>query len=256
MSESKTYEGKFASIIGSEQAEPANIVIFGATGDLTKRKLLPALAHMHRWNLLGPHSRIIGVIRADWSKSGWINYVHDQLLQYFPDAILNPRSWQRIAAKLELVTGDLTDPALYKKLADVLREMNGKSNALFYLAIPPEWYECVAKNLKQAGLADETAGFRRIVVEKPFGMNLESAQGLNQSLQNYFDESQIYRIDHYLGKESVQNLMVFRFANAVLEPLWNRNYIDHVQISVSESLGIGYRAGYYETSGALKENLG
>ncbi|MBL4711866.1 MAG: glucose-6-phosphate dehydrogenase [Gammaproteobacteria bacterium] len=256
MSEKKTYEGKFASIIGSEQAEPANIVIFGATGDLTKRKLLPALAHMHRWNLLGPHSRIIAAVRdKKWTKSKWVSYVHDQLLHYFPDAILNPRSWQRIAAKLELVTGDLTDPDMYKQLAATLREMDGKKNALFYLAIPPEWYECVAKNLKQAGLADESEGFRRIVVEKPFGMDLTSAQELNQTLQCYFNESQIYRIDHYLGKESVQNLMVFRFANSVLEPLWNRNYIDHVQISVSESLGIGYRAGYYETSGALKDMI-
>ena len=255
MSEEKTYEGKFASIIGSEQAEPANIVIFGATGDLTKRKLLPALAHMHRWNLLGPHSRIIGVVRDKWKKSHWVNYVHDQLLHYFPDAILNPRSWQRIVTKLDLVTGDLADPELYQQLAETLRELEGKKNALFYLAIPPEWYECVAKNLKLAGLADETAGFRRVVVEKPFGTDLDSAQNLNQSLQHYFDESQIYRIDHYLGKESVQNLMVFRFANSVLEPLWNRNYIDHVQISVAESLGIGYRAGYYETSGALKDMI-
>ncbi len=246
---------KFASIIGSEQAEPANIVIFGASGDLSKRKLLPALAHMHRWNLLGPHSRIIGAVREDWTKSHWINYVHDQLLQYFPDAILNPHSWQRISHKLDLVNGDLNDPEMYKQLAKTLHTEDGKKNALFYLAIPPSWYECVAKNLKAAGLADEADGFRRIVVEKPFGMDLDSAQNLNEALQHYFDESQIYRIDHYLGKESVQNLMVFRFANSVLEPLWNRNFIDHVQISVSESLGIGYRAGYYDSSGALKDMI-
>jgi len=246
---------KFASIIGSEQAEPTNIVIFGASGDLTKRKLLPALAHMHRWNLLGPHSRIIGSVREDWTKSHWINYVHNQLLQYFPDAILNPRSWKRIAEKLDLVTGDLADPAMYQQLAKALHAEDGKKNALFYLAIPPSWYETVTKNLKEAGLADESEGFRRIVVEKPFGMDLKSAQHLNGCLQQYFDESQIYRIDHYLGKESVQNLMVFRFANSVLEPLWNRNHIDHVQISVSESLGIGYRAGYYDSSGALKDMI-
>ncbi|MES0371335.1 MAG: glucose-6-phosphate dehydrogenase [Mariprofundaceae bacterium] len=255
MVESRVSEDKFASIIGSEQAEPANIVIFGASGDLTKRKLLPALAHMHRWNLLGPHSRIIGTVRENWSKSHWVHYVHDQLLHYFPDAILNPRSWQRIAEKLDLVVGDLTDPEMYQRLAKTLHAEDGKKNALFYLAIPPEWYECVAKNLKAAGLADESEGFRRIVVEKPFGIDLKSAQNLNHCLQHYFDESQIYRIDHYLGKESVQNLMVFRFANSVLEPLWNRNHIDHVQISVSESLGIGYRAGYYESSGALKDMI-
>ncbi len=246
---------KFASIIGSEQAEPTNIVIFGASGDLSKRKLLPALAHMHRWNLLGPHSRIIGSVRENWTKSHWINYVHDQLLQYFPDAVLNPPSWKRISHKLDLVNGDLTDPEMYQQLAKILHAENGKKNALFYLAIPPAWYECVAKNLSEAGLVDESEGFRRIVIEKPFGMDLSSAQNLNQNLQQYFDESQIYRIDHYLGKEAVQNLMVFRFANSVLEPLWNRNYIDHVQISVAESLGIGYRAGYYENSGALKDMI-
>jgi len=246
---------KFASLIGSERPEATNIVIFGASGDLTKRKLLPALAHMHRWNLLGPHSRIIGSVREKWTKSHWKNYVHDQLLQYFPEAVMNPPSWRRIAEKLDLVVGDLSDPQMYKELANTLHAHGGKSNALYYLAIPPSWYECVCKNLKDAGLADEKDGFRRIVVEKPFGMDLASAKDLNGKLQSYFDESQIYRIDHYLGKEAVQNLMVFRFANSVLEPLWNRNYIDHVQISVSESLGIGYRAGYYEHSGAFRDMI-
>ncbi len=246
---------KFASLIGSDRPEATNIVIFGASGDLAKRKLLPALAHMHRWNLLGPHSRIIGSVRENWTKSHWENYVHDQLLQYFPEAVMNPPSWRRIAEKLDLVNGDLADPEMYQKLAKVLHADGGKTNALYYLAIPPSWYECVCKNLKDAGLADETDGFRRIVVEKPFGMDLASAKDLNAKLQANFDESQIYRIDHYLGKEAVQNLMVFRFANSVLEPLWNRNYIDHVQISVSESLGIGYRAGYYENSGAFRDMI-
>ncbi len=246
---------KFASLIGSDRPEATNIVIFGASGDLSKRKLLPALAHMHRWNLLGPHSRIIGSVREPWTKSHWENYVHEQLLQYFPEAVMNPPSWRRIAEKLDLVVGDLSDPAMYQELAKTLHADDGRTNALYYLAIPPSWYECVCKNLKDAGLADETNGFRRIVVEKPFGMDLASAQDLNAKLQANFDESQIYRIDHYLGKEAVQNLMVFRFANAVLEPLWNRNYIDHVQISVSESLGIGYRAGYYENSGAFRDMI-
>lgn len=246
---------KFASLLGSERPEATNIVIFGASGDLSKRKLLPALAHMHRWNLLGPHSRIIGAVREKWTKSHWENYVHDQLLQYFPEAVMNPPSWRRIAEKLDLVVGDLADPEMYKQLAKTLHADGEKTNALYYLAIPPSWYEVVCKNLKDAGLADESDGFRRIVVEKPFGMDLASAQDLNGKLQSYFDESQIYRIDHYLGKEAVQNLMVFRFANSVLEPLWNRNYIDHVQISVSESLGIGYRAGYYEDSGAFRDMI-
>ncbi|MDQ6995284.1 MAG: glucose-6-phosphate dehydrogenase [Mariprofundaceae bacterium] len=246
---------KFASLIGCNRPEATNIVIFGASGDLSKRKLLPALAHMHRWNLLGPHSRIIGVVRSKWTRSHWVNYVHDQLLHYFPEAVMNPSSWRGIADKLDLVVGDLTDPKMYENLANTLHENKGKTNALYYLAIPPSWYEIVCKNLKDAGLSDESDGFRRIVVEKPFGMDLANAKDLNNKLQTYFDESQIYRIDHYLGKEAVQNLMVFRFANAVLEPLWNRNYIDHIQISVSESLGIGYRAGYYENSGAFRDMI-
>lgn len=246
---------KFASLIGSERPEPTNIVIFGANGDLTKRKLLPALAHMHRWNLLGHHSRIIGVVRQKWTQAHWVNYVHDELLNYFPEAVLNPPSWRVIAEKLNVVSGDLADPETYRKVAESLHADEGRRNALFYLAIPPAWYETVAKNLKAAGLADESEGFRRIVVEKPFGMDLASARDLNSKIQTYFEESQIYRIDHYLGKEAVQNLMVFRFANAVLEPLWNHKYIDHVQITVSESLGIGYRAGYYETSGALRDMI-
>ena len=248
-------EDIFASLIGSERPEPTNIVIFGASGDLSKRKLLPALAHMWRWNLLGHHSRIIGVVRQDWSRLQWTHYVHDELLNYFPEAVLNPNAWQRLADKLDVVCGDLDDPAMYLRLAGALNGEAGRKNALFYLAIPPSWYACVTRRLFEAGLADESNGFRRMVIEKPFGMDLESAEALNRRVQNYFHESQIYRIDHYLGKESVQNLMVFRFANAVLEPLWNRNYIDHVQISVAESLGIGYRAGYYEHSGALRDMI-
>ena len=245
----------FASLIGSERPEPGNIVIFGASGDLTKRKLLPALAHMWRWNLLGHHSRIIGVVRQEWSRLQWVHYVHDELLNYFPEAVLNPNAWQRLAEKLDVVSGDLDEPETYLSLARALTGEEGRKNALFYLAIPPSWYACVTRRLFEAGLADESAGYRRIVIEKPFGMDLASAETLNRRVQNYFDESQIYRIDHYLGKESVQNLMVFRFANAVLEPLWNRNYIDHVQISVAESLGIGYRAGYYEQAGALRDMI-
>jgi len=246
---------KFASVIGSEQAEPANIVIFGATGDLTKRKLLPALAHMHCWNLLGHHSRIIGTVRTDWTKTDWVHYVHEQLEHFFPDATIDPSSWEQISQKLDLVVGDLSDPATYQRLGEALHGVDGVKNAIFYLAIPPSWYGCVAENLHKAGLADEREGFRRIVIEKPFGVDLHSAQELNTQLQQHFSESQIYRIDHYLGKESVQNLMVFRFANAVLEPLWNRNYIDHIQITVAESLGIGYRAGYYDKSGALRDMI-
>ena len=244
----------FASYIGA-RPDPANIVIFGAGGDLSKRKLLPALAHMHRWNLIAPGSRIIGVVRQDWSTSHWRNYVHQALLTYAPDAILSQDQWRAFADMLEVVSGDLGDTGTY----DVLREhieRNGYSRkAMFYLAIPPAWYGRVAGSLAACGLNGQEDGFRRIVIEKPFGMNEDSARTLNREVQASFDESQIYRIDHYLGKESVQNLMVFRFANTVLEPLWNRNFIDHVQITVAESIGIEYRAGYYEQAGALRDMI-
>ncbi len=244
----------FLPVTGSEQPEAANIVIFGATGDLTKRKLLPALAQMHHWNLLGARSRIIGVVRGDFTPARWRDHVREALRQYFPEA-LDPHAWRRIEGELDVAVGDLADPKLYQRLARRLHMIDGRKNALFYLAIPPSWYACVAKNLREAGLASEQEGFRRIVIEKPFGMDLASARALNATLQQQFDESQIYRIDHYLGKESVQNLLAFRFGNAVLEPLWNRNYIDHVQITVAESLGVEYRAGYYETSGALRDMI-
>ncbi|MDQ6964436.1 MAG: glucose-6-phosphate dehydrogenase [Mariprofundales bacterium] len=244
-----------ASLIGSHCPEPCNIVIFGASGDLAKRKLLPALAHMHLWNLIGSQSKIIGVVREDWSRSHWVNYVHDQLLRFFPDAVLNPSAWREISDRLDMVHGELGDAALYAELKTKLRTTDGKSNAIFYLAIPPDWHETVAIQLRDHGMADESEGFRRVVVEKPFGTCLKSAQDLNVKFLRNFKESQIYRIDHYLGKESVQNLMVFRFANSVFEPMWNRNYIDHVQISVSESLGVEYRALYYDKAGALRDMI-
>jgi len=238
-----------------EQPEAADIVIFGATGDLTKRKLLPALAHMLRWNLLGPDSRILGITRRPFTQLKWQDYVCENLLQFFPDATLEPHSWKAFKTTLQVLQGDLGDPALYHALARFLGSRHNQKNALFYLAIPPEWYATVAQQLHAAGLSKEREGFRRIVIEKPFGTDLASAKALNQHLQQYFIEPQIYRIDHYLGKEAVQNLMVFRFGNSVLEPLWNRNYIDHVQISVAESLGLETRAGYYEHSGALKDMI-
>jgi len=248
-------DDKFASLIGSQRPQATNIVIFGANGDLTKRKLLPALAHMHRWNLLGHDCRIIGVVRQKWTHAYWVSYVHDELLKFFPEAVLNPASWQHIAEKLELVSGDLGEAETYQAIADKLHAHDGRKNALFYLAIPPAWYETVAQHLHTAGLNDESEGFRRVVIEKPFGMDLHSAQGLNRSIQSCFDESQIYRIDHYLGKEAVQNLLAFRFANGMFEPLWNRTHIDHIQITATEQVGVEWRGAYYEKSGVMRDMI-
>lgn len=242
-----------ASTTDIPRPDACDIVIFGASGDLSKRKLLPALARMHGWALIDPGSRVIGVARKDWSKEQWREYASEAIEKYGSGHAESPVS--QFTDMLEIMNGDLDDAGTYQRLAQLLCSRPGQCNALFYLAIPPGWYERVTRHLSEAGLAEESNGFRRLVIEKPFGTGLESARQLNGSLQRYFKESQIYRIDHYLGKEGVQNLMVFRFANSVFEPLWNRNYIDHVQISVSESLGVEYRAGYYEASGALRDMI-
>jgi glucose-6-phosphate 1-dehydrogenase len=234
--------------------EPANIVIFGASGDLTKRKLLPALARMYRTGLVHPHSRIIGVAR-EISASDWTGMMRAALDEFAAHLEYTADEWQAFAGRMRFVSGDLDDTETYSRLAGALDTHDAGCNALFYLAIPPEWYVRTAQGLAQAGLNREDCGYRRIVIEKPFGLDLASAIALNQALQDVFTEAQIYRIDHYLGKESVQNLFVFRFGNSILEPLWNRNYIDHVQISVTETLGVEYRAPYYEKAGALRDMI-
>ena len=237
-----------------EMADPTNIVIFGATGDLTKRKLMPALITMIDCGLLHPDSRIIGVVNKR-SEQEWLELVRTGLQEFSPEVGMDEARWKSFSAMLKMVPGDLADDATYTGLANALETLSGHKNALFYCAIPPEWYGRTANGLHTAGLVDQSEGFRRIVIEKPFGMDLASAKTLNRELQTYFDESQIYRIDHYLGKESVQNLLVYRFANSILEPLWNRNYIDHIQISAAETLGVEYRAKYYEHSGALRDMI-
>jgi len=241
-------------IAGAERTEPANIVIFGAAGDLTKRKLMPALVTMIDCGLVHPDSRIIGVVN-NRSEEEWRKLIHNGLNKYAPELEMDDARWESFSKRLKMVPGDLADEATYVRISEALEILDGKKNALFYCAIPPQWYGPVAEGLKQVGLIAQNEGFRRIVKEKPFGMNLQSARDLNAELQAVFDESQIYRIDHYLGKESVQNLLVYRFANSIMEPLWNRNYIDHIQISAAETLGVEYRAKYYEHSGALRDMI-
>jgi glucose-6-phosphate 1-dehydrogenase len=238
----------------NETADPTNIVIFGAAGDLTKRKLIPALVRMIDCGLVHEDSRILGVVN-NRTDEVWFNLIREGLHKYSPQIAMDEERWEKFSARMKMVPGDLGDQATYARLAESLETLGGKKNAVFYCAIPPEWYGKVANGLEQQGLVSEEEGYRRLVIEKPFGMDLESAQALNRELQSVFNEKQIYRIDHYLGKESVQNLLVYRFANSIMEPLWNRNYIDHIQISVSETLGIEYRAKYYEHSGALRDMI-
>jgi glucose-6-phosphate 1-dehydrogenase len=240
--------------LSAQTAAPASIVIFGATGDLTKRKLMPALVRMLDCGLVHPDSRILGVVR-DMDQDEWLQLVRDGLAEFSPAVSMDEARWQAFAARLRMVPGDLDDASTYTRLTDALEELGGRKNAMFYCAIPPAWYGKTATGLNRAGLTREDEGYRRLVIEKPFGMDLGSARALNRELQSVIDESQIFRIDHYLGKESVQNLLVYRFANSIMEPLWNRNYIDHIQISVAETLGIEYRAKYYEHAGALRDMI-
>lgn len=237
-----------------EATEPTNIVILGAGGDLTKRKLIPALLKMLRCGLLHADSKIIGVLKGR-TKEEWLMALHQGMQDYSADITLNEQQWQEFSAMFCMVDGDLQEEQTYIDLAAAIESLQQHKNALFYCAVPPRWYTTIAAGLDKAGLADQSQGFRRVVIEKPFGMDIESARHLNNELQSLLDESQIYRIDHYLGKESVQNLLVYRFANSILEPLWNRNFIDHVQISAAESIGIEYRANYYEKSGALRDMI-
>jgi len=235
-------------------AVPTNIVIFGVTGDLSKRKLMPALVRMLCSGLVHTDSKIIGVVN-NRTEEVWLNLVREGMQEFSPEIVNDEKRWKKFLARLIMVPGDLGDEITYQRLAEALVEIEGKKNAMFYCAIPPAWYGKVTQGLHKAGLASEEEGYRRLVIEKPFGHNLESARSLNKEMQQVFKEEQIYRIDHYLGKESVQNLLVFRFANSIMEPLWNRNYIDHIQISTAETLGVEYRAKYYERSGALRDMI-
>lgn len=215
---------------------------------------MPALMRMMCCGLVHEDSRIIGVVR-NRSKEEWLHQLHGGFKKFSTDIPLNDEKWQKFVSHLDIVEGTLDDDETYQRLSDSLQILDGKKNAMFYCAVPPGWYRPVAHGLHKAGLTGEEQGYRRLVIEKPFGNSLETAQALNREIQAVFDEDQIYRIDHYLGKESVQNLLVYRFANSIMEPLWNRNYIDNIQISTSETLGIEYRANYYDRSGALRDMI-
>ncbi|OGI49430.1 MAG: glucose-6-phosphate dehydrogenase [Candidatus Muproteobacteria bacterium RIFCSPLOWO2_01_FULL_60_18] len=234
---------------------PCYFVIFGATGNLAARKLLPALYQLEAADRLHADLRFLAFARREWTLSEWLGFLKQSIQEHlgksFDDAV-----FKRFEARFDYVMGDLNDPQAYKRMMDELSKprMGVCENMVFYLAIKPSDFLGVIEQLSKIGIS-RTHGRHRIVVEKPFGEDIESAQALNTKLHRYFDEDQIYRIDHYLGKETVQNLLVFRFANTLIEPIWNRNYIDHVQITVAESEGVGRRAGYYDTAGALRDML-
>jgi glucose-6-phosphate 1-dehydrogenase len=239
-------------------AEPCTVVIFGASGDLTKRKLVPALYSLARQNLLSTGFSVVGTARTPMSSEDFRTAMHKGLAELSEDGPPDESVWSSFALGLFYVPTDAEKPASYEALGELLervdRERGTAGNRLYYLSTPPAQYGPIAKLLAQHGL-HRAGGWTRIVVEKPFGRDLQSARALNRELLEAFSEDQIYRIDHYLGKETVQNIMVLRFANAIFEPLWNRSHIDHVQVTAAESIGVEGRGGYYEGSGAFRDMI-
>ncbi len=238
-------------------ADPCAIVIFGASGDLTKRLLVPALYNLACDGLLPDNVALVGTALHDMDHDSFREQMSKDIRQFTTRDSFDERVWDTVVRCLYYLPDNFEDPAAYQRLARLLDEVDTKhqtrGNHLFYFAVPPVVFSLIARQLGQAGLAREEKGWSRLVVEKPFGRDLESAVTLDRELQEHWQEDQIWRIDHYLGKETVQNLLTFRFANGIFEPLWNRHHIDHVQLTVAEKIGVEGRGNYYERAGALRD---
>jgi glucose-6-phosphate 1-dehydrogenase len=233
------------------------MVTFGATGDLTKRKLIPALCNLAEENLLSRQFAMIGFSADDYTTESFRNMLGEEIPK-FTSQPLDLKLWEWFSERLYYVKGDFQDPDAYKRLQRQIEEVEEQhqtlGNKFFYFAVAPRFFSPIAKQLGSAGLVREENGkWARVIIEKPFGHDLDSARQLNQDLKKVLTEKQIYRIDHYLGKETVQNVLVFRFSNNIIEPLWNRNFVDHVQITAAETVGVEHRGGFYETAGALRD---
>jgi glucose-6-phosphate 1-dehydrogenase len=240
-----------------QPADPCVLVIFGASGDLAKRKLFPALLNLRRGGLLPDEVAVLGIATSDMTSEAFRERLTADLRSFAPEDVESDL-WKWLCERTHYLSGDFGSEDTYRRLAEGVRTIGERhktrGNVLFYLATPPDFFGDIAERLGAAGLAEESGGsWRRVIVEKPFGHDLDSARELNARLRRVLSETQIYRIDHYLGKETVQNLMVFRFANGIFEPVWNRRYIDHVQITVAETVGVEQRGRYYDKAGALRD---
>ncbi len=241
----------------AEPAGPCILVIFGAAGDLTRRLLVPALYNLKRDGLLPGAFAMVGVARTDKTDESFRRDLGESLRR-FKKSPVKERDWKWLSERLTYLRGELHEPQVYSALRQLLSKIDAarrtEGNYLFYLATPPQMFAPIVRQLGDAGLVtEETGRWRRVIVEKPFGTDLNSARALNRQLLQVLQEHQIYRIDHYLGKETVQNILVFRFANGMFEPLWNRNHIDHVQITVAETIGVESRGKFYDATGALRD---
>jgi len=253
--------GETAKRSSISPADPCTIVIFGASGDLSRRKLIPALYSLAAQNCLARRFAIIGFARTPMADEAFQQLAIDSVKKFADNGTGNDLQCKEFAQSLAYVSGEYHHPEAFEKLKLRLEELDRAhkltGNRLFYLATPPDVYPLIIEQLHKAGLAKHpnAKSWVRIIIEKPFGRDLESAQKLNQTVLKVFDEPQVYRIDHYLGKDTVQNLLVLRFGNGIFEPLWNRNFVDHVQITAAETLGVEQRAAFYETAGATRDMI-
>lgn len=242
----------------SDQQNSCIMVIFGATGDLANRKLFPALYSLFRDGMLPEHFAVVGLARREKTPEEFRRDVWESVVRYSRFEARDDKTWQDFAGRFYYLSSDLKETGTYDKLKDLLAQLDERyavpGNRMYYLAVAPEHFSPIAKNLTRAGPApNRPPNWQRVVIEKPFGHDLASAESLNRELREVFDEDRIFRIDHYLGKEMIQNIMVIRFANAFFEPVWNRRYIDNIQITSSETVGVWDRGGYYEKAGALRD---
>lgn len=238
-------------------AGPCALVIFGVTGDLSRKKLMPAVYDLANRGLLPPGFGLVGFARRDWENQDFAQQIHDSVKEHARTEF-REETWKQLMEGIRFVPGEFGDDAAFERLKDTLEELDTKrgtgGNHAFYLSIPPSFFDVCVSQLRKHGMAEENGSqWRRVIIEKPFGHDLESAKELNRIVGSAFRPDQVFRIDHYLGKETVQNLLAFRFANQMYEPIWNNNYISHVQITMAENIGIAGRAGYYDGIGAARD---